>query len=100
MNIESALEKFWLDTQDFDEGLLESEDFLIDFGLSQFSEVSVGPRVACFWEREFHRPDPYLPYKVPTCVLMAMLESITQGLNIFFGVDATDAGFVSVSVHN
>ena len=31
---------------------------------------------------------------------MAMLESITQSLNILFGVDATDAGFVSVSVHN
>ena len=48
MDIESALEKFGLDTEDFDEGLIESANFLIDFSLSQFSEVGVGPRVACF----------------------------------------------------
>ena len=45
--------------------------------------------------------DPYSPYKVPTCVLMALLESITQGVNITFGVDAI--GVISswqVSVQN
>ena len=55
-----------------------------------------------FWEREFHRPDSYLPYKVPTRVLMAMLESITQGPNVLVGVDATGVASesFSVSVHD
>ena len=48
MRLESAPEKFWLDTEDFDEGLIESEDFLVDLGLSQCSEVGIGPRIACF----------------------------------------------------
>ena len=65
MNIESALEKFWLDTEDFDEGLIESEDFLIDFGLSQFSEVSVGPRVACFGDVNFIGQTLICPTKYP-----------------------------------
>jgi len=62
----------------------------LNFVMSGWDQVWPG------WECEFYRPDPYLPYKVPTRVLMAMLESITQGLNVLFGVDATPV----ISVHD
>ena len=49
-----------------------------------------------FWEHDFDRSDPYLPDKVPTHVLMAVLGSIRQGPNVLFRVDVT----LVISVHD
>ena len=65
MRFESAREKFGLDTEDFDEGLIESEDFRIDLGLSQCSEVNVGPRVACVGNMSFIGQTLICPTKYP-----------------------------------
>ena len=65
MRLESAPEKFGLDTEDFDEGLIEAENFLVDLGLSQLSEVAVGPRVACVRNASFIRHTLIRPTKYP-----------------------------------
>ena len=46
MHIESAPEKSRLDTEDFDEGFIESHNFLINLGIIQCCDVGVGPRLA------------------------------------------------------
>ena len=53
MHIESAPEQLGFDTEDFNEGFIESQNFLIDLGLSQCLEVGVGPRMACFGNVSF-----------------------------------------------
>ena len=65
MRLESAPEKFGPDTEDFDEGLIEAENFLIDLGLSQFIEVDGGPRVACVRNVSFIRQTLIRPTKYP-----------------------------------
>ena len=96
MHIESAPEQLGLDTEDFDEGLIESQNFLIDLGIIQCCEVGVGPPVAYFGNMSFMGWALKLFYKVRTRILMAMLESITQGIHVCVGVDAAPV----VSVHD
>ena len=96
MHIESVPKDFGLDTEDFDEGLIESQNFLIDSGKIQFCEVGVGPRVAYFGNMSFMGWALKLFYKVPTRVQMAKLESMTQGLHVCVGVDAAPV----VSIHD
>ena len=65
MRFESAREKFGLDTEDFDEGLIESENFLIELAVSQCSNVGVGPRIACIGSVSFIGQTLTFPTKYP-----------------------------------
>lgn len=86
MHSENAPEQFGLDTEDLDEGLIESQNFRIDLGLSQLHEVGMGPGMACFVKMS---SIDSIGLKIRTRKLMAALVCITQGLNIRLGVDAT-----------
>ena len=65
MRFGSAPEKFGLDTKDFDEGLIESENSLIDFGLSRWRDGFVGPHGTCFGNVSFIGQILICPTKYP-----------------------------------
>ena len=65
MRLESTPEKFGPDTEDFNKGLIEAENFLIDLGLSQFIEVNAGPWVACVRNVSFICQTLIRPTKYP-----------------------------------